>query len=343
MASKINPINKANRQYLKDLKEKEREKLNKALSGLKGVGNKKLTLNKKDADPAREPSQDPGIKAGQDKARERIRKVKERQAADAEKAKMKVRSPVGQKVDYYTSGEIRPTSRKSVDAALKEKLPVPKIELSPRPKTETKNKTETKADTKADTGPAWKKYNSIAAAKKAKENYYMGKDGKKMAALYKEDLDSSLGKTAAYNKALGKTPKKSSGASSSAKAAAAGDSGKMSFRERRAARLKKRIASDSGSDSRKATQSKRLERVKKRIEESKKKPVKKNMGGMMKSKMASKGGKMGGKMAGGMKAGGMAKKGYSKGGMIQAAKTITKKKTASRNKASATKWETKWG
>tara|TARA_R110000803_G_scaffold44316_3_gene93803 strand:+ start:618 stop:1304 length:687 start_codon:yes stop_codon:yes gene_type:complete len=31
------------------------------------------------------------------------------------------------------------------------------------------------------------------------------------------------------------------------------------------------------------------------------------------------------------------------GGMIQAAKTITKKKTASRNKASATKWETKWG
>ena len=313
MASKINPINKANRQYLKDLKEKEREKLNKALSGLKGVGNKKLTLNKKDADPAREPSQDPGIKAGQDKARERIRKVKERQAADAEKAKMKVRSPVGQKVDYYTSGEIRPTSRKSVDAALKEKLPVPKIELSPRPKTETKTKTETKADTKADTGPAWKKYNSIAAAKKAKENYYMGKDGKKMAALYKEDLDSSLGKTAAYNKALGKTPKKSSGASSSAKAAA-GDSGKMSFRERRAARLKKRIASDSGSDSRKATQSKRLERVKKRIEDSKKKPVKKNMGGMMKSKMASKGGKMGGKMAGGMKAGGM-----------------------------ATKWENKWG
>ena len=34
---------------------------------------------------------------------------------------------------------------------------------------------------------------------------------------------------------------------------------------------------------------------------------------------------------------------FKKGGMIQAAKTITKKKTASRNKASATKWETKWG
>ena len=31
------------------------------------------------------------------------------------------------------------------------------------------------------------------------------------------------------------------------------------------------------------------------------------------------------------------------GGMIKAAKTITKKKTASRNKSSATKWETKWG
>jgi hypothetical protein len=33
----------------------------------------------------------------------------------------------------------------------------------------------------------------------------------------------------------------------------------------------------------------------------------------------------------------------ARGGMIQAAKTITKKKTASRNKASATKWENKWG
>jgi len=33
----------------------------------------------------------------------------------------------------------------------------------------------------------------------------------------------------------------------------------------------------------------------------------------------------------------------AKGGIIQAAKTITKKKTASRNKASATKWENKWG
>ena len=33
----------------------------------------------------------------------------------------------------------------------------------------------------------------------------------------------------------------------------------------------------------------------------------------------------------------------SRGGIIQAAKTITKKKTASRNKASATKWENKWG
>ena len=31
------------------------------------------------------------------------------------------------------------------------------------------------------------------------------------------------------------------------------------------------------------------------------------------------------------------------GGMIKAAKTITKKKTASRNKSSATKWENKWG
>jgi len=50
------------------------------------------------------------------------------------------------------------------------------------------------------------------------------------------------------------------------------------------------------------------------------KAVNKNMGGMMRSKMASKGGKMGGKMARGMKAGGMAKKGYSKGGAVKSSK-----------------------
>jgi hypothetical protein len=157
----------------------------------------------------------------------------------------------------------------------------------------------------------------------------MGKDGKKKLAVTKEQLNRKSGETLtqAYNRYEGKTPSKSSGASSSAKATD-GDSGKKSFRQRRAARLEKRIASGSGSDSRKAIQSKRLERVKKRIEDSKKEPskmkkmmaggeargprdrgtttvVRRNMGGMMKSKMASKGGKMGGKMA---------KKGYAKGG-----------------------------
>ena len=316
---------------------KDEDDKKKSLAKLKEEAAKRKA-KAKNANPARAQSQDPGIEAGKKIRLKEIERAKQYQAdqrakkkakADAEKAKMKVRSPVGQKVDYYTSGEIRPTSRKSVDAALKEKLPVPKIELSPRPKTETKTKTETKADTKkadtkADTGPAWKNYKSVPAAQNAKtpSKYYMGSDGKKKLAVTKEQLNRKSGETLtqAYNRYEGKTPKKSSGSSSSAKAAAAGDSGKMSFRERRAARLKKRIASDSGSDSRKATQSKRLERVKKRIEDSKKKPVKKMGGGMMKSKMASKGGKMGGKMAGGMKAGGIAKKGYASGGAVKSSK-----------------------
>jgi len=286
--------------YSEKLKRKRRENLNKTLSDLKGIGNKKLTLNKKDADPAREPSQDPGIKAGQAKARERIRKIKEKQAeekAAAERAKMKI-TPSFKEDTGFKSGKVRvPVGEANVKT--------PRIELSPRPKTKTKTKTETETQK---SGPAWKNYKSVSAAQNAKtpSKYYMGKDGKKKLAVTKEQLNRKSGETLtqAYNRYEGKTPSKSSGASSSAKATD-GDSGKKSFRQRRAARLEKRIASGSGSDSRKAIQSKRLERVKKRIEDSKKKPVNKMGGGMMKSKMASKGGKMGGKMA---------KKGYAKGG-----------------------------
>jgi hypothetical protein len=295
--------------YSEKLKRKKRENLNKTLSDLKGIGNKKLTLNKKDADPAREPSQDPGIEAGQAKARERIRKIKEKQAeekAAVERAKMKI-TPSFKEDTGFKSGKVRvPVGEANVKT--------PKIELSPRPKTKTKTKTETKTQKSA---PAWKNYKSVSAAQNAKtpSKYYMGSDGKKKLAVTKEQLNRKSGETLtqAYNRYEGKTPSKSSGASSSAKATD-GDSGKKSFRQRRAARLEKRIASGSGSDSRKAIQRKRLERVKKRIEDSKKKPVNKMGGGMMKSKMASKGGKMGGKMPGGMKAGGMAKKGYAKGG-----------------------------
>jgi len=267
-------------------------------AGMTGTPKKKI-LNKKDADPAREPSQDPGIKAGQDKARERIRKVKERQAADAEKAKMKVRSPVGQRVDEAKPpGEVRQPPLNKIRKALEEKITVPKINLDPRPKPKAAakkdkegedfaksmrknyaNKDKTTAPTAS--GPAWKNYKSVRAAQNAEtpSKYYMGKDGKKKLAVTKEQLNQKKGETLtqAYNRYEGKTPRKSSGSSSSAKSAAS-DSGKKSFRERRAARLEKRIASDSGSDSRKAIQRKRLERVKKRIEDSKKKP-KKMMGG----------------------------------------------------------------
>lgn len=295
--------------YSEKLKRKRRENLNRTLSDLKGIGNKKLTLNKKDADPAREPSQDPGIKAGQAKARERIRKIKEKQAeekAAAERAKMKI-TPSFKEDTGFKSGKVRVPDLGDVN------VKTPKIELSPRPKTKTETKTETKTQK---SGPAWKNYKSVSAAQNAKtpSKYYMGSDGKKKLAVTKEQLNRKSGETLtqAYNRYEGKTPSKSSGASSSAKATD-GDSGKKSFRQRRAARLEKRIASGSGSDSRKAIQSKRLERVKKRIEDSKKKPVNKMGGGMMKSKMASKGGKMGGKMPRGYKDGDEVRKSGSVG------------------------------
>ena len=151
------------------------------------------------------------------------------------------------------------------------------------------------------------------------------------------------------------------------------DDGKKTFRERRLARMKKRLEG-SENEGRKRRLTRRIGRVEDRIEDSKKKPVKKMGGGMMKSKMASKGGKMGGKMPRGykdgdevrksgsvgvgknnkkdeprtggqggkvvprdkkglaklpkkirnkmgyMKAGGMAKKGYSKGGAVKRGK-----------------------
>jgi hypothetical protein len=49
----------------------------------------KKEINKKDADPAREPSQDPGIKAGQDKRRAEIEKAKKYQAEQQAEQKAK--------------------------------------------------------------------------------------------------------------------------------------------------------------------------------------------------------------------------------------------------------------
>ena len=94
--------------------------------------------------------------------------------------------------------------------------------------------------------------------------------------------------------------------------AAKKDDGKKTFRERRLARMKKRLEG-SENEGRKRRLTRRIGRVEGRIEDSKKKPVKKMGGGMMKSKMASKGGKMGGKMVRGYKDGDEVRKSGSVG------------------------------
>jgi|TARA_R110002020_G_scaffold473287_1_gene702351 hypothetical protein len=124
---------------------------------------------------------------------------------------------------------------------------------------------------------------------------------------------------------------------------------KKTFRQRRAANLKAKIADENVGEGRKRRLKRRLGRVERRMAQGK------AGGGMMKSKMSSKGGKMGGKMApgykkggaafpdltgdgkvtqkdilkgrgvSGMKKGGMAKKGYSKGGAAMKSKGGTKR------------------
>ena len=130
----------------------------------------------------------------------------------------------------------------------------------------------------AATGPKWKQYKSIAAAKAANppSKYYMGKDGKKKAALFKEDLDKSLSKRDAYNKALGLKRADGSAVEKAKpkpkpkpKKDAKKDTKKKSFRERRAARMEERLASESVGEGRKKRIKKRLSRVKRRMGEPK--------------------------------------------------------------------------
>ena len=165
-----------------------------------------------------------------------------------------------------TDGRIRPpkvggrsmaqANKDRMDDAMAKAVPVPKINLEPRAKGKD----------------SWKNYKSIAAAKKAGSKYYIGKDGKKKAALFKEDLDPTLSKRDAYNKAL--KLKRADGsavekAKPKSKKDAKKDTKKKSFRERRAARMEERLASDSIGEGRKKRIKKRLSRVKRRMGEPK--------------------------------------------------------------------------
>ena len=237
---------------------------------------------------------------------------------------------------------------------LKQAIPMP--DTRPNNKTTTNKNTQkrnfmsdaAKNKTTTATGPEWKQYKSIAAAKAANSKYYMGKDGKKKAAIYKGDLDKSLSKRDAYNKALGlkradgsavekAKPKKDAKATDKKT-----EPKKKSFRERRLDRMGERLAS-AKSEGRKRRIKRRMERVEGRIADDKKKPKKKMAGGMMKTKGMKAGGKMktkgymtGGKFPDltgdgkvtrkdilkgrgvpGMKGGGMKTKGYMAGGKMK--------------------------
>ena len=84
---------------------------------------------------------------------------------------------------------------------------------------------------------------------------------------------------------------------------------KKTFRQRRAANLKAKIADENVGEGRKRRLKRRLGRVERRMAQGK------AGGGMMKSKMASKGGMM--KAKGMAKGGKMAKKGYASGGVAK--------------------------
>ena len=169
------------------------------------------------------------------------------------------------------------------------------------------------SSTPASSGPKWKQYKSVAAAKNANppSRFYMGRDGKKKLAITKEELGRKKGETLtqAYNRFEGKTARKTANKAG----------GGM---------MKSKMASKGGArGGRKATGMKRGGPAGKfpdltgdgkvtQADILKGRGVtKKKGGGMMKSKGMAKGGSM--KKKGMAKGGAMTKKGMAKGGAMK--------------------------
>jgi hypothetical protein len=207
------------------------------------------------------------------------------------------------------------------------------------------------------TTKTWKDVKSVAAAKAAGLKNYTGKDGKKKAAIDASEIKKGESMTQAFNRIQGKTTRK--------------PSSKATKTPKKVGGLRKFLLGDDGKfgGARGAIDFLPGKSRKKKEE----KPVKKNMGGMMRSKMASKGGARGGRNPMGMKnggfpdlnkdgkvtqadvlqgrgvvkkkAGGMAKKGYAKGGMTKKGyanggavnKTASRKPTKPRGVGAATR------
>ncbi len=104
--------------------------------------------------------------------------------------------------------------RSSANPPAKPKAPAAKTPASKPPATKTPApKAKTTNSTPASSGPEWKKYKSVAAAKKAGSRFYTGADGKKKLAITKEELGRKKGETLtqAYNRFEGKKPVKKMG------------------------------------------------------------------------------------------------------------------------------------
>ena len=143
----------------------------------------------------------------------------------------------------------------------------------------------------------WKDVKSVAAAKAAGLDNYTGKDGKKKAAIYASEIKKGESMTQAFNRIQGKTARKPSSTTKTPK---------------KVGGLRKFLL---GSDGKFGGARGAIDFLPGKSRKKKEdKPVKKNMGGMMKSKMASKGGAMKKK---GYAKGGMTKKGYANGGAVR--------------------------
>ena len=163
-------------------------------------------------------------------------------------------------------------------------------------------KSTSTSPTPASSGPEWKKYKSVAAAKRAGSRFYTGSDGKKKLAITKEELGRKKGETLtqAYNRVEGKTSRKASSAASSTNKA----NGKKS-ETKKVGGIRRLLL---GADGKFGGARGAIDFLPGKSRPKRKEPVNKMGGGMMKSKMASKGGARGGRRPTGMKAGGPAGK-----------------------------------
>ena len=225
-----------------------------------------------DPDPASPPLQDPGTEEGKEIRRQEIDKARKYQAEQRKKKEAEQRA--------------RKEANKN---------------------TEQKNKRNFMSDGSPKNGAA--KDDKPVDKKTTKKALFGEGDAKTRngkANVSKKQLDAFGGTLTQYMNQWNKSGKRPTKASKDASGSGSGTKtdapAKKTFRQRRAANLKAKIADENVGEGRKRRLKRRLGRVERRMARNA------AGGGMMKSKMSSKGGKMGGKMVRGYKDGDEVKK-----------------------------------